>query len=140
MIRLLLPSLIFMVVTGTAAIIIGTVDAGSPDVMMQAQLNQEFQHLNDGYFDGALPRTAVRFEPTPDKNCIGETLYNAEGKRFEIYVNPKFNNDISIAKETVIHETCHVAEWGHDDEGDHGPSWQTCMKNLANEGAFEGIW
>ena len=107
-------------------------------------LQDAFEHLNDGYFDGNLPRdTKVVYGAPPDTlEVIGETYctYVPQGgvRGCTIYIVPKYNLVAPIALETLNHEACHIATYGT--EFDHGPDWQNCMLNLAKEGAFEGLW
>ncbi len=37
---------------------------------------------------------------------------------------------------TLYHESCHIVTYGFG----HGPEWQKCMLNLAEEGAFADVW
>lgn len=107
----------------------------------QADLQEEYRHINDGYFDGNLPRdTVIRFTddiPIPEK-VMG--LTDVEGDHFAIYISPKYNVSTDTAFETEMHEMCHIATFQDDVFDDHGPKWQQCMLNLAERGVFSSIW
>lgn len=131
------------------AVLLGTVNASTPMVyrstseeIIVSTAKQEYTTLNRNYFGGHLPAdTEVLYQvpPTPHERALG--LTDVVNGHFVIYVNPNLNVDPMIAEETVIHESCHIEEWNMaGKESDHGPHWQSCMKILANEGAFEGIW
>ena len=123
---------------------VSTVSAHPRTRITSAFLQEAFEHLNDGYFDGNLPRdTRVIYGGPPDtEEVIGETYCTyVPQKGFSgctIYIVPKYNLVAPIALESLNHEVCHIATYGKD--FNHGPVWQNCMLNLAKEGGFEGIW
>jgi hypothetical protein len=109
----------------------------------QNYVQKWFDGLNEVYFNGTLAPTRVLYSSGPDgDSVIGETFcdINPNGGVIActIYINPKYNTVEAIAAETVIHESCHAAVYNEYE--DHGPRWQGCMKRLANQGAFEGVW
>ena len=123
---------------------VSTVSAHPRTRVTSAFLQEAFGHLNDGYFDGNLPRdTRVIYGGAPnDEEVIGATYctYDPHGgiSGCTIYIVPKYNLVAPQALETLIHETAHIATYGRD--FDHGPIWQHEMLRLAEEGAFTGIW
>lgn len=114
---------------------------------MQSILQDDYRHLNDGYFDGSLPQDTVVVvdDPGTKNGYIGNTdiSENPQTKKqiFTIHINPYYNTDLRQAEMTEIHEVCHIAEfdWAGK-ENDHGPYWIGCMRNLAKEGALDSIW
>jgi predicted SprT family Zn-dependent metalloprotease len=47
----------------------------------------------------------------------------------------------SVAIMTVIHELVHVEQWDEvTDKTQHGRKFTARMKQLANKGAFNGLW
>ena len=107
----------------------------------QERLEDEYRHINDGYFDGNLPRdTVIRFTDNIPINEKVMGLTDVEGDHFVIYISPKYSPVSSTADEVEIHEMCHIATFQDDVFDDHGPKWQQCMLNLAERGAFSSIW
>lgn len=114
--------------------------SGHPEktpAQIKQSLIENYAHVNDGYFNGDLPRE-VEITYTPDASApIGRTDYTP----LRIYVNSYFDRSEREALMTEEHEMCHVWVYETGDEfEDHGPRWKSCMIRLANEGAFDGLW
>ena len=112
---------------------------------IREQLIENFQHYNDGWFDGALPQNTkiLYYDAGPDF-AIGETDQStyADGTvQYVISVNSYYDRSPREALFTEVHELCHEAidmKGGEFEE--HGPRWQGCMQRLAAAGAFENLW
>jgi hypothetical protein len=109
--------------------------AGEP--LSNKQLQAWFDGLNEEYFMSRLPRAAVTWGDLTILKDMGVTMH-PEGN-FIIIIDRDTNRTKSTTEETISHETCHVATWDLEMDA-HGPKFQACMVNLANKGAFEGIW
>jgi hypothetical protein len=101
------------------------------------QLQSWYDGLNEEYFMNRLPRASVTWGDLTALNDMGATMHPEDG--FVIIIDRKTNPTTKTAEATVAHELCHVATWGVEFDA-HGPKFQSCMVNLANKGAFEGVW
>jgi predicted SprT family Zn-dependent metalloprotease len=141
----------FLFLFGITALLLGLWTWARLDAMVahkdvapiaQIRLQEDFQHLNDGYFDGNLNPTKVFYKNSPDgEDNMGETYCTFTlglTTTCSIYINPKYTNAPIVAEEVLLHETCHVATWPQG--MDHGEVWQICMLNLAKAGAFRWVW
>ena len=102
-------------------------------------LGSEYQAVNTQFFDGRLPAVRIRFEPRLAE--IGPLI--AEGFRLEgatdgqvILLNPSLESDDMGFRRTLVHEMVHVATKDHDKE--HGPVFQSRLRQLSEQGAFVG--
>lgn len=107
------------------------------------------QEYNQEYFDGKLPKNMnvhwadIPREKTEEKISIvsGRTYYDENP--IEIQIDKKSNPTGSEAAMTLLHEECHVytrINDTFDENKPHGRAFQTCMMNLALQGAFQGLW
>jgi hypothetical protein len=103
-------------------------------------LADEYQTISARYFGGGLPSVRVRWEWRLDD--IGPLI--AEGFRLEgvtngrvILLHPALQDDPKQLRRVLCHELVHVALWDRSDG--HGPRFQTRLRRLATEGAFEGL-
>jgi SprT-like family len=103
-------------------------------------LASEYQSINARHFGGALPSVRVRWETQLDE--IGPLI--AEGFRLEgvtngrvILLHPALDGDEQQLRRVLCHEVTHVALWDRNDG--HGPRFQTLLRRLSAEGAFEGL-
>ena len=105
----------------------------------QSRLQNDYALFNGAWFGGKLPDdTSVVYDQVPDgRDVVG--LTNWDGTRFVIYIVPRYNLAQSTADETVLHEMCHVFTWNRE-VIDHGPRFQQCMLDLADDGALAHIW
>lgn len=111
-----------------------------------------YQTDNELYFDNKLPKdVTVVAEEAPDTApnhfFYGETSHAVSTHWYKMYVSPKHNTSVDLEEETVLHESCHIKVWEKYENrgvvyggGEHGPEWQACMLNLAEQGAFKDIW
>lgn len=115
-------------------------DAG--DQYLQAWYAQ----FNDQLFYNQLPtNTVVRWTDLSEFDYLGETYYSSPTHdQFVIEVDPIYNNAPDTAKETLIHEMCHIevdyVEGDDINSFNHGFKWEGCMERIAAHGGFKGIW
>ena len=110
--------------------------------LMQEQLVNDFYHFNNGYFDGNLPPTKISYTYSMNGD-IGDSLCDLDDSGIVktnclIIINGYYDRSQREADLTLFHEMCHVAT--PIEIPDHGPKWQACMHNLANENAFNDLW
>lgn len=103
-------------------------------------LADAYQSINANYFGGALPAVRIRWEPR--LGDIGPLI--AEDFRLEgvtngrvILMNPTLEDDEPQLRRVLCHEAVHVALADRSDG--HGPKFQTLLRRLSTEGAFEGL-
>jgi hypothetical protein len=103
-------------------------------------LAAEYQAINTDYFEGRLPAIGIRWEPRLAE--IGPMI--AAGFQMDgmtdgrlILLNPAIQNDDQQLRRTLCHEIVHVAVKGQTTE-EHGPVFQTRLRQLAEQGAFTG--
>lgn len=103
-------------------------------------LADEYQSINAQYFSSRLPSVRVRWEPRLDD--IGPLI--AEGFRLEgvtngrvVLLHPALQDDAPQLRRVLCHELVHVALADRSDG--HGPRFQTLLRRLSAEGAFEGL-
>jgi hypothetical protein len=103
-------------------------------------LAAEYQAVNERYFDSRLPAVPVRWEARLEE--IGPFI--AAGFRLEgvtdgqlILLNPALQQDPQKLRRALCHEIVHVA-LGDRSDG-HGPQFQSLLRRLSDQGAFEGI-
>ena len=111
------------------------------------ELQRRYAAYNDYYFGGELPQNLpVVWADIPRENgyyIMGETREDVEGHAFMIEIDTKTNVASSTADLTLLHEMCHAATAvyvrTHNEES-HGPKFQSCMAQLASEGAMHDLW
>ena len=102
-------------------------------------LTQLFSGINSIYFGGSL-RATVYLTNQKENSWMGDTSICGD-KIYCILVNEQLTPAEREREWTVLHEACHVYTLQKGiDEVSHGPEWQACMLNLADKGAFRGIW
>ena len=102
------------------------------------KLQVYFDTANKVYFGGVLPKAEVDWGATPPGIMA---LTYSKGGRFFIVLDPKTNNAPRVADLTILHESCHLKNWGQVDGLDqHGPKFQACMKDLVMLGALDDLW
>ena len=102
-------------------------------------LGAEYQAINTQFFDGRLPAVRIRWEPRLAE--VGPLI--AEGFRLEgatdgqvILLNPSLEGDDQGFRRTLVHEMVHVAT--RDQDKEHGPVFQSRLRQLSEQGAFVG--
>jgi len=110
-------------------------------------LNDLFQTFNARHFQGGLPSIPVRWEP--DLAEVGsrapepfklEGMYGRLGQRAVILLEPGLQGDRAALARVLSHEMVHAyLAKGGDSSADHGPAFQTVLRRLSAEGAFEGV-
>ena len=112
-----------------------------------AILQQDYLEYDKLYFDNKMPRNTVVVSLGPayayGKDNMGITE-RVDGVFF-IQINPVFHPTQKQMDITLLHEMCHVVTWGSSDgpktqRKRHGPEWQACMLDLAEDGAFDDLW
>lgn len=109
-------------------------------------LSRLAQENNRDYFDNKLPKDMyVHWADIPRENKVevieGRTYYLRNP--VEILIDRRSNVTGDQAALTLLHEECHV--YAHTNgtlksDDMHGKEFQVCMKNLALQGAMEGLW
>lgn len=116
-----------------------------PARVTEAGLYQAYALFNSGWFAGDLPEdTEIHLGDIPSgyagyQSIMGLTDWDAQRKKFVIYISSKWNPGSSTADLTLIHEMCHVQTFNQEFD-DHGPKWEQCMVNIAEHGGLHGIW
>lgn len=106
--------------------------------MARNPLQAYFDTANKAYFGGSLPKAEVGWGATPPG--VMALTYVKDG-RFVIVLDPKTNAAPRVADLTILHEACHLKNWGQPDGLDnHGPKFQACMHDLVTLGAMEDLW
>lgn len=106
-----------------------------------------YDEINARHFDGALPSMPVVWEP--ELTTVGELSgreFSLEGMfgfvdtRALILLTPQLQTDRRALERVLCHEMVHA--YLHtlgDSTGEHGPTFQTVLRRLSAEGAFEGL-
>ena len=109
----------------------------------QLKLKVWYDGYNETYFLGQLPKdTIIEYG---DPNFGNEASDNMaitikEGSKFRIILDRKANYTPVVARETILHESCHIEAWDARDSVDgHGMAWHRCMDRLYSQGAFDGL-
>ena len=92
--------------------------------LRHADLHAWYQQENATEFGGALQDAAVQWGYLKEKNAEGIT-YQLTDDSFVIVLDRSSNTSETKARETLKHESCHIATW--DEKTDHGPRWTACM-------------
>ena len=93
--------------------------------------------FNEEYFLNRLPaNTEVHWADLTPLSDMGYTTKH--GDRYEILVDRELHPTGKQARGTLLHEMCHLRTW--DKSLDDGLEFQRCMVDIAEHGAFEGIW
>lgn len=107
----------------------------------QTELQAAYQDFNQMYFRDRLPHDVVI--DFAESSAMASTVKMADG-RFHIAFNERYNQSIRQARETLLHEDCHIKTWRSLDEmtpeeiltNQHGRRWRSCMLQLDMQGAF----
>lgn len=106
-----------------------------------------YEGYNELYFMNSLPKDVlVTLSDIPsdsNEKVFGETLHIGR-HQYAMLISPKYNDTLEEEEESVLHESCHIWVWEHHPDLDpkeaHGEIWQSCMLNLAEQGAFQDVW
>jgi hypothetical protein len=109
-------------------------------VPSNAQLQGWYREVNRAYFKNELPErtTVVWADLVGIYQDMGQATPHPDGT-WLITIDRATNVTEGEAKLTEAHEICHVATHGQEFDA-HGPKFETCMVQLANQGAFKGLW
>ncbi len=110
-------------------------------------LEAMYKDINAKHFSGGLPSLHVMWEPglarvgpLSGEQFTLEGMFGHRGKRAVILLNPELRDDQAALTRALCHEAVHAYLYSTDDAGpEHGPVFQTVLKRLSNENAFEGI-
>jgi SprT-like family len=111
-------------------------------------LQEYYTAANDAYFNNRLPQVTLHWTDIPRNEkgefVLGQTLSYVGHDNFGIEIDTKTNVAGITAELSLLHEMCHVDNMIHNGgvplEDQHGKEFQTCMKTLALEGAFQKLW
>jgi SprT-like family len=106
-----------------------------------SQLQEDYSKFNSAWFAGNLPvNVIVEYTAAPYKLHVMGLTDVVDG-HFVIYIDPKYHADSKAADMTLLHEICHIRVWDVAVAGnEHGAPWKACMVELAENGAFDGLW
>jgi hypothetical protein len=107
-----------------AVIFFGIRYAAMRERLRRADLHAWYQQENATEFGGQLQDASVQWGYLKDKNAEGIT-YQLTDDSFVIVLDRSSNTSEKKARETLKHESCHIATW--DEKADHGPRWIACM-------------
>jgi hypothetical protein len=110
-------------------------------------LDQFYAQINKQHFRGGLPPIPVRWEPQlADVGGLAEGAFRLEGmfghvgSKAVILLNPTLQNDPAALRRTLCHEMVHAQLYvAGQPTAEHGPAFQTILRRLSAENAFEGI-
>jgi hypothetical protein len=111
------------------------------------QLDHFYAQINRQHFHGGLPPIPVRWEPRlADVGELAgrafrlEGMFGHVGSKAVILLNPVLQNDQSALRRALCHEMVHAQLYvAGQPSSDHGPAFQTLLRRLSSENAFEGI-
>lgn len=116
-----------------------------PREFSNRRLGEIYNEYNVRWFGGDLPKIPVRWgDPRKFSRREGKAtlaVTNFDGKRaVEIVFAPRLrkNREWQLIRFTLLHECCHVV-LPHN-VADHGRAFNNKMRELANAGAFDGLW
>lgn len=108
----------------------------APTPYTDKELAGWYATYNSRYFSGHLPKdTKVRWAFLEGR--YGETA-NPQDNFFVIRLDIPKNREAIMAKQTLLHEMCHVATYGKELDF-HGPLWQAEIHRLMMEGAWDDL-
>ena len=107
-----------------AVIVFGIRYAVMRERLRRADLHAWYQQENATDFGGQLQDASVQWGYLKEKNAGGIT-YQLTDDSFVIVLDRSSNTSEKKARETLRHESCHIATW--DEKADHGPRWTACM-------------
>lgn len=93
-------------------------------------LIKAYRDYNNQYFDGKLPAAVIDYE-LRNPEFMALTTVDSTG-RFHISFNPFYVTAERNADLTMLHEQCHIQNWGDN----HGKKWRACMLSLDMRSAF----
>ena len=104
-----------------------------------------YHFWNSRYFRSKLPDIPVRWSPNyykgRNRKCLGSTWFDHKTKLPKlITLNPAMKPYSVIWQSTLLHEMVHVEQWKVPTKQAHGNKFNKRMKQLANLGAFRGLW
>ena len=108
--------------------------------------NELYDLFNTRYFRGRLPKIPVRWVAphARERSVIGCTRFRLEEdgveRPYEICIHPRIKNEGAIWVLTLLHEQVHVEQYKVPREQAHGRKFEKRMKQLAQQGAFRGLW
>lgn len=119
-------------------------NAGKPG---DPELMKRYADFNARFFTGALPDVTVRWDagladvgPLSGKGVTLHGMSGRVGSHAYILLNPATTKDPTALDRALCHEMVHAYLDSIGDKGaTHGPSFQSVLKRLVTQGAFQGI-
>lgn len=109
------------------------------------ELENDYQDVNNRYFDNQLPNLPVLWEPRLDEVgpliARGYVMQGLASSRPElILINPRTRDDPAKLRRVLCHEMIHIYLYTqHDLTAHHGPAFQEQWRRLLRAGAFQGV-
>ena len=110
---------------------------------MRQYPNTIYARVNARFFGAKLPKVQVHWATDEElKGALGCTVHDPEKGKMWIYLNDRYKVQTKIWAFTLLHEMAHVEQFCLHPKckNHHGRVWQTIMKRLAKDGAFENLW
>ena len=110
--------------------------------LVQPDLQTLYDQYNRGWFEEKLPILPVTWiDDASDKAPMAVT-HGTKTEPDSIEMNRAFLPAQVETELYLFHEMCHVETWvaSHKLKDQHGEYFQSCMRRLADEGAFNDLW
>jgi hypothetical protein len=109
-------------------------------------LDQIYERINQRHFGGDLPSIAVRWEsrlaevgPLVAQSFTQQAMFGSVGRRSVILLNPELRGDDAAIARALSHAIVHAhLQATGDQDANHGPRFESVLRRIAGEGAFEG--
>jgi predicted SprT family Zn-dependent metalloprotease len=110
-------------------------------------LNARYLQMSSRHFSGALPALQVMWEPRlADAGQLGPVPFTLQGMfghlrgQSVILLSPALQADEAALARALSHEAVHAHLFATGDKASHhGPAFQSVLRRLGDEGAFEGV-
>ena len=110
-------------------------------------LNGLYLEMSARHFSGALPKLEVMWEPRlAEAGQLGPVAFTLQGMfghlkgQSVILLNPALQADRAALARALSHEAVHAHLFATGDKtSHHGATFQSALRRLADEGAFEGV-
>lgn len=102
-------------------------------ILSDKRLRRWFLKYNDLYFENRLP-SCTKITWRPVEGCWAQAF---GGEAPEIHIHPMCGVSNGWTKLTLLHEMAHLDLYPSIN---HGASFENRMKELAQAGAFKGLW
>lgn len=102
------------------------------------ELQEDSNLINARFFGSSLPKITVYISNQKEDDWIGLTVQCGKNA-YCITINTILAPAPREQQWVLRHEECHVATFTINEPA-HGDKWEECMINLADKGAFVGVW